>query len=522
MSVKVGLVTPSTLSHRTAEETIALGYLGTLLRQAGYNVRIVDGWLNCLTPEEIAMKLAIDTPPSLVGFSCYRSNLIQAEETLRCIRSQFGNIPAICGGYGPTFHDELFLKSGFTVAVSGEAEQIIIQLVSALLNGDELNSIPGIAFYQDGEIVRTQRTEPVIDLDTILFPARDTIQSAIAQKNFIHVCTSRGCEAHCSFCSIFAFALGASRKRRWRQRGVLNIVDEIRYLYEQFGVMHFKFVDDSFIEPPRDETWTDAFLNEITKHNLSIKFRTQVRADRLTPIIVQNLKQAGWHSTSVGVENASSTALRRMAKSASIADNLAALEMLEQNGIYVQMGMILFDPETTMDELRENLEFLKSHRWPVTKGIFTEMFAAEGTAFTRKLHSRGMLSQSTQTQNYVYTVQDHQAQRVYAMLKAWHRSHSVVYDWVIDSLTAPKVLPDVGYSKVHSLVQRLQTLDLLFFEHALERASSTAHEDTDIEYVRNAIIRLQRAFTEIEAAINILYAAYGLTYNAVPNPFLSS
>ena len=520
MPAKIALLTPPTRSHRTAEETLALGYLGTTLRNSGYEVCIVDGWLEHLSAEEMAGRISMGGIPALIGFSCYRSNLEQAQEVLEIIRERFGNIPSICGGYGPTFHDELFLDAGFTVVVRGEAENSIVDLVTALLHEGDLIPIPGLTFRKEGRIIRTERVEPVTDLDLIESPARDTVRLAIGQRNFVHMSTSRGCNANCIFCSIVAFDRGGPRKVRWRQRSIESIVGEIQTLNTTYGVEHFKFVDDSFIEPPRDERWAEELRDELLNRNLKIKFRTQVRADRLTPELTRILKEAGWFSTSVGVENASHSALKRMGKSADQAQNLAALDMLEQNEIYVQMGMILFDPYTTIDELWENFAFLRAHPWPVNKGVFTEMFAAEGTPFTRLGKKRGFLSDDTNTQNYAYRVQDEQSRRVYAMLKTWHRSHSTIYDWVIDPLTAPKVLPEDGYHEAHALCQALQTLDLGFLERALQHVSGTRNASDDPDFTRESIGTSIPSYLAIESRIGTLYARNGLRYEAVPNPFL--
>jgi len=520
MPIKVALLTPPTRSHRTAEETLALGYLGAQLRNSSYEVRIVDGWLEQLNAEEMVDKIAIGGAPAIVGFSCYRSNLEQAKEVLGIVRERFGNIPSLCGGYGPTFHDEEFLTCGFTVAVRGEAENSIADLIDALLKDNDLAVIPGITFRKNGQIVRTERIEPITNLDLINMPARDTISSAINQHNFVHMSTSRGCTANCIFCSIIAFDRGGPRKVRWRQRSIKNIVAEVEALNKAHGVHHFKFVDDSFIEHPRDEHWAEELRDELLTRDLQIKFRTQVRADKLTPRLTRILKEAGWFSTSVGVENASSNALKRMGKSADQAQNLAALGMLEQNEIYVQMGMILFDPYTTMSELWENLTFLKTHPWPINKGVFTEMFAAEGTPFTRLGQKRGFLSDATNTQNYAYSIQDEQSRRMYAILKTWHRSHSTIYDWVIDPLTAPKVLPEDDYREAHALCKELQTLDLRFFERALLHVSDVSSASDDPDLVQESIYTSVPSYLAIENRIGILYARNGLKYEAEPNPFL--
>lgn len=519
MLKKIGLVTPPSRSHRTAEETLGLGYLGSELRAHGYDVCIVDGWLQSLSMDEILDRLDSGARPSMVGVSCYWSNIGQAVEVLAAVRKRFGPIPVICGGYGPTFHEQVFLENGFTAVVRGEAEHVIVELVQALLDKQSIDRIPGVSFLKGEEVVRIACSRPVTDLDSLRFPSRDTVESAIAQKDFVHVCTSRGCDGHCSFCSIFSFAAMTSSPRRWRQRGINNIVDELRGLYERYGVTHFKFVDDSFLEPPRDLAWVERFCHEIGRFSLPIKFRTQVRAERLDEEIVQMLKGAGWFGTSVGVENFSASALSRMLKSASKEDNVFAVELLTANKIYTQMGMILFDPFTTMAELLENLGYLKKYLWPVNKGIFTEMYAAEGTVFSDKLGRSGLRKGDPISQNHSYQIQDCRVRRAYDMLKAWHKSHSVVYDWVIDSLTAPKVLIEEDYGRVYTLFSELQSLDLGFFEKALERVVEK-ESGTDREFVRDAVARSAETYVSVESKIEGVYRSNGLNYKAVPNPFL--
>jgi len=517
MSSSIALITPHTISHRTAEETLALGYLASVLREKNHLVTIIDGRLPSIGPSEI-VDIINQNIPDIICMSCYRSNLDQAKEILAIITKRFGNIPTICGGFGPTFHDVDFLDAGFSIVVRGEAEHTIVQIVNAITSGSNLSGIPGITFKDDSGIVRTDRSKPIQNLDSIPFPARDEIKFAILRNNPIHVCTSRGCEAHCSFCSIFTFTLGGSKEHRWRSRSIQNIVDELRYLYEQFGITHIKFVDDSFLEPPRDEQWVTEFAETVSRYNLPLRFRTQIRADRLSEGIVSGLKKAGWFSTSIGIENAAQSVLRRMRKSASIEDNWRALEMLRRHNIYVQMGMILFDDATTIDELETNYRFLAHHDWVITKGIFTEMFAAEGTPYTKTLSKKGLLKIGGQ-QNLRYDVQGTQAKRVYQMLKVWHKSHSSLYDWVIDSIVAPKVLPEEGYICIHRLCQKITACDIAMFRRTLDHVAFHPAKN-DINVITCAIAEHSCFYASIWSQIQKIYDHYGLIYDGVPNPFL--
>jgi len=290
-------------------------------------------------------------------------------------------------------------------------------------------------------------------------------------------------------------------------------------LYENYGVTNIKFVDDSFLEPPRDALWAARFADMILRTGIPLRFRTQVRADRLDAGIVRALRSAGWFATSIGIENAAPTALKRMGKCATVDDNLRALELLHENDIYVQVGMILFDEATTMPELELNYNFLLSHPWVVTKGIFTEMFAAEGTPFTRKLQRKGITG-TGERQNHKYQVGDSQARRVHRLLKVWHASHSMLYDWVMDSISAPKVLPEEGYIAVHALCMEMAALDVQMFRKVLDHVEYD-DESADDAFVHGEIDSYSRVYMRIRSQIERIYERYGLVYDGIPNPFLT-
>jgi anaerobic magnesium-protoporphyrin IX monomethyl ester cyclase len=150
------------------------------------------------------------------------------------------------------------------------------------------------------------------------------------------------------------------------------------------------------------------------------------------------------------------------------------------------------------------------------------MYAAEGTVFAAKLVQRGLLQNDPIMQNHSYQILDIQARRVYVMLKEWHRSHSMVYDWVIDSLTAPKVLVGGDHEKVYQLYRTLQSLDLEFFEIVLNHVIATKENVDDLTMVREDVIQSSHTYGLVENNIAEIYRSNQLSYNAVPNPFLGS
>lgn len=519
MKKNVVLLTPPSHSHRTAEESLGIGYLASVLRRDGHAVTIVDGWLLDLAVEDMVRRVISIGCVDLIGVSCYRSSIEDVRDLVSALRRHLSTTPIVGGGYGPTFHAEEFLRVGCDYVLCGEGEQSIADLLSALERGPSaIASVSGLVFKDAaGTVVRNKKIAPVEHLDELPFPSRDSIRATMALKNPVHISTSRGCMAHCLFCSVIAFDRAMEQSVRWRYRSIRSIVEEVYHLYHEFGAECYKIVDDSFMEHPRDAAWACAFGEELRKRGLKIRFRTQVRADRLTPEIVQALAGAGWFATSVGIENGSASALARMNKSATLEHNLNALALLEQHGIYVQMGMILFDHATTMAELWENFRFLETLHWPVTKGIFTEMFAAEGTPFTRIVKGLSGISVAEHG-NYQYRRESPPVEVVYRALKIWHRSHSVAYDHAINPISAPKVLPGEGYREYQGICALLYRQDLAFFKEALTFAECPT--GTIDDFVSGQIGASAPFYDRMQRSLSSLDAKYGLSYIATPNKFL--
>lgn len=525
----VVLATPAPVTHRTAEENLGLGYLAAALRATGRQVRVFDAWLEGLTAAELADRIIHGPTPLLVGFSCYRSNMAAAIETATAVRVALGAVPVIAGGYGPTFHPAEFIQAGFDVAVRGEAEQTVVDLAVHYATGSPaLDRIPGITYRYPTGTASTRARRAVTDLDRLPVPARDTLPLALARHSPAHVQSSRGCRAACTFCSIAAFErLGG---HRWRQRSIAGLVAELQSLADR-GVRHVKVIDDSLIEPPRDAGWCADLADELARRGLALQLRGQIRADRVTPEVVAHLQRAGFWSFACGIENFAPTALTRMAKHASVAANLAALKTFRAAGIVVQAGHILFDHATTRDELNVNHAQLRQHIWTVSKGIFTEMYAATGTAYTRQLNRRGLLAAGTAATgtaglgNATYPIADPAAHAVYVGLKRWHRHHARLLDMVIDPLTAPKAIDPQHRTAFLELSTSLRRLDLDVLEGLLALTARTPNQGRAVEYavehVDAQIVATADAHARITDRAEDAYRRAGLTYDADDNPFLA-
>ena len=516
---KIILVTLSPKTHRTSEENLGLAYLKASLVKHKYDVEIIDGWLNEYDIETVYNKIIVQKDELIfIGISSYMSNTKPTIELIDKIKRYDKNIKIACGGFGPTFYPKEYLESGSDYIMRGEGEKAICELAKCISNNQIPKDVKNVGYIENGKIMLNDMECLNDDLDSFPFPARDTLDIVTKKKSFVSMTTSRGCSGNCEFCSVISF-FRLSDGKIWRTRSIKNIVDEIEQLYNK-GVRHIKMVDDSFIDGIRNEEWCKEFADEIEKRNIHIKLRGQIRADKVTEGIISNLRRAGFYSFACGIENGSQKALTRMNKKATLEQNKEALKIFKKYEYLIQMGFILFDRDTTFDELVENYNFLKEFDFAVTKGIFSEMYSAEGTKLNNKLDKENdLIKGDFLSLNNRYNIKNDTVRKVYELLKMWHKCHSSIYDMTIDPLTAPKAIDNNMMKMFYINAIELKKVDLEFFGKILKIISK--HPEMDIKKIYDYYHdRENDLYSDINRNVQRVYRKSGLNYNADVNPFL--
>lgn len=451
MKKRAYFVAPFVDSNKSPEENLGMAYLAEVCRHKNIDVTIIDGWLQDKDENSIIEEIISSKEVLFVGFS---ANLLTGDAVLRIAkqcRPFLKDTIFIAGGFGPTLNPIKYLNDGFDFVSYGEGEGTFSDLCDCLLAGEreKLRNITGLGYLNIKNEIVYQPREVIQNLDTLPFPARDTMDAVISRQIPVNISTSRGCMGNCSFCSISAF-WKKQTDCKWRGRSISNIIDEIEQLYNR-NVRYIKIVDDSFIEGERDEKWCAKFADELIRRGINVRFRITMRVSKITDEIVRQLYRAGCDSLVIGVENFSEEALKRMRKCSTKEKNINALEILKHYPIYVLYGFILFDNNTTLRELRENYVYLQKYNWGIIKGIFSEMYAAEGTDFTQRLKKEGKIKRIAFFEDYPYDIEDHQARLVYKYLKTWNRKHTKLYDILIEPINKPRILSREAVSKLYDL-----------------------------------------------------------------------
>ena len=282
----------------------------------------------------------------------------------------------IIGGMLATFAFETILKKFSNVILSmGECECNLNSIMRFFIEKNDIDyvkgrlisyKISGVSFVDDNQKIYFSPIVPC-DLSLIKKPMEHRALKETLQKNgLIRVEGSRGCPWNqCSFCCVdWRYGCG-----KWREFPINHTVEEIKEL-TQNGANIIYFTDEDFvgnsqhfftlfgeIKRLRDEKVIGldvSFWGSTSVYTLS-KFGQKGLSEFLALSAECNIKVLF-----IGVESGCNEQLKRYSKGVTKKKNMEILTALQDSGIHVDVGFIMFDSDTNLYELRENLEFCVS------------------------------------------------------------------------------------------------------------------------------------------------------------------
>jgi radical SAM superfamily enzyme YgiQ (UPF0313 family) len=371
------------------EENLGLRYIASSLEVCGHSVAIVP--FNSEQDQESAMRQALTFEPEIAGLSMvFTSRAREFCRLARRIREAGFRGHVIAGGPFASFNCERLVTEfpDFNSVALGEGEELMCRLAENL---DHPERVPGLCYRDDSGRVRTNPAIGNPDkLDQLPWPKRTTFHSYF-DKPIASVLTSRGCWRECAFCSINAwYERGGGKK--FRIRSVESIVAEVSDLYHRHGIRIFNFQDDNFFLPnpvKAAERFT-IIRDELQRRGVGqIAIAVKARPDSITEESISVLDELGLFRVFLGVENASENGLRNLNRKQSVGQILNALKILNDFDIHVAYNLLMFEPDTVLDEILVNLLFMERHN--ENPFNFCRAEAYPGTGLETKLLREGRL-----------------------------------------------------------------------------------------------------------------------------------
>jgi len=370
------------MSNARSGLPIGLLYIAAMLDREGHEVEVLDTLVTeekdravgnirytGMSWETIKRRIKASRA-DVIGVTC--PSTVQAPNAIeigRIVREIDRDVPLIIGGPHATVKPEDFLETYFDIAVMGEGEYTILEVMEYLEKASpKLSQIKGIAFKEsNGDIKVNQPREFIRELDSLPYPAYhlvDMLDYTLPPHRSHHhssklfgsipMITSRGCPFSCVFCSIHLH-MG----RIWRPHSPEYVLDHIEHLITKYNVRAINFEDDNLtLDPKRFE----AILDGIIERDLHFYWDTPngVRADTLNRRILEKMKKAGCVELRVSPESGVQRVIDKVIKKKLKLESVTRVaKICHELGIQLQAFFVVGLPGETLEDIRATFEYAK-------------------------------------------------------------------------------------------------------------------------------------------------------------------
>ncbi len=334
-----------------------LAYIAASLRDAGYDVHVVDMEGDALTSDE-ALERIVSSSPDMVAFGGMVTRYRMVKAMSGIIRSLIPGVFICAGNTGATTIPELYLRGcDLDCVVLGEGERTSVELAETLDSSGDWHEVPGIAWLdEDNNLARSAPREMIADLDTLPWPAWDLfpVENYISsmdhrQKRVRHleVVASRGCPYNCVYCyRIYG--------RRVRRRSPESIVNEICELVRRFDIKYTGFPDDLFTSDRKFVMRTCELIKEKVP---GMKWSCLGRVNTVDREMLETMKDAGCDWISYGIESGDDAMLKRLKRGVTSKQCLDALKLTESVGIHAEGSFIIGMFGETRESVKATVDF---------------------------------------------------------------------------------------------------------------------------------------------------------------------
>lgn len=345
---------------------VGLGYIVTAIERAGLDFEILDIDAYRYSDEQVE-KFLRTKRYDIVAMGCLVGGYKIVKSIAKTIKD-YKDVPIIVGNSVATSIPELLLtKTKVDIAVMGEGDVTIIELLQAIINNTPLEEVKGIYFKKGGKIIATPRREVIPDIDDIPFinwdlfdidtylsksklavpePYPTDFDSLIAMP----VNTARGCLYKCGFCyHVF-------RDNKYRPRSPRSICSEIKLLKEKYGVNFIYFFDELSLY---SKAQCHELCDELLRQNLHVAISACCRVGLFGEedlSLARKLKEAGFYNIGYSLESGNPEILKAMNKHISVERFNIQTKVLQEAGIVVTTSLVVGYPQETEETINRTFD----------------------------------------------------------------------------------------------------------------------------------------------------------------------
>jgi len=342
--------------------------LAGYLRKHGYAVELMDAEVEELDYKDVAERVR-DMAPVLAVISVSGTNpsastmnMTGAGEILRYTKEMAPNVRTLLHGLHPSALPERTLNEEILDCVcQGEGFYTLPKLIDALKAGETEFNIEGLWYKKDGKIRSNPRSPLFKNLDDLPMPAWDLLPIEKYRAHNWHcfdnindrepygvLYTSLGCPYNCTFCCINAIF----GKPGIRYRSPQNVIEEIDFLVQNYGIHNIKIMDELFAL--REDRVVE-ICDLIIGRGYDLNMWAYARVNTVTPRMLSKMKEAGINWIAYGFESGSKRVLQSVNKRYDLDIVKNVVKMTYDAGLYIGANYIFGLPDDDLDSMQDTL-----------------------------------------------------------------------------------------------------------------------------------------------------------------------
>lgn len=427
--------------------SLGILFLAAITRQKGFSTALSDASALSLTMSELLQRVESERP-DVLGLSATTFSIFHAAAFAALAKEKLPDLIVVIGGphVSAAPLETMGRFAVFDVAVIGEGEVTIIDLLEAIDNKSPFIDIPGIILREGGDLKSTGRRQFLTDLDKLPYPAWDLLDGfpekylpapfKVRKTPAASLVTSRGCPNSCIFCdrSVFGTSCHAFSAE--------YVVGMIRHLAENFGIREFSFEDDTFITFKKRLV---AICHGIIDLGLDISWTCLGRVNGVDKETLELMRRAGCWQISFGIESGCQEILTAIHKNVTLAQIEKALSLCSDAGIFSKGFFIVGHPGETRETLSRTFDF--AMKLPLDDISVTMLTPFPGTEIYERAAEFGQFDSDWSRMNLLNTVfipngltreclEQHQRN----MLKQFYLRPRVIFGYIRRLVSNPAML----------------------------------------------------------------------------------
>ena len=337
------------------------------LRDRTYKVAIIDQEAEGLDTDDIQVRLEeMGNPLVAIVVSGHQPSASTQQMTgARAVADAIGSQcrTIMIGNHPSALPERTLDEEPVDFVCDGEGPVTI----KGLLDETPWDYIPGLVWRERYGAIERNACAPLIPIDELHGDVWDLLPmncyrahnwqcfDGSPRQPYASIYTTLGCPFKCSFCMINVF----QHVNRYRMRSPDKVVEQIKRLYNDYGVRTLKIADEMFVLNERHYT-------EICKGLAKLPFANELniwayaRIDTVKPETLALIRRAGIRWIALGIESGSSYVRDGAAKSLDDDDIFRTVRKIQDAGINVIGNFIFGLPDDTLESMWSTLDLAKT------------------------------------------------------------------------------------------------------------------------------------------------------------------